>query len=430
MPIFALCDANNFYASCERVFDPTLKNVPIVVLSNNDGCCVARSQEAKDLGIKMGDPWFKISGWAVGKGVRAFSSNYVLYGDMSRRLYEVLQRFSPRVEPYSIDEMFLDLDGVPDSLLDHCRAARAAVRRETKIPTCIGFAETKTKAKLANFLAKKRPEFAGVCDLRLAEECDRLYPTIPINEVWGIGGASAKKLNAIGIGTVAELAAVDLRQARDVLTVTGARVVMELRGRSCLPLSLLAPQRKGLAVTRTFGAAITDWDELAQAVATYATRAGEKLRQHRLLACSMTVFIQTNRFITDAFYSNAASYGIEPTQDCFALIELALKGVRRIWKPGYRYWKAGVMLNDLVDAKTAPLHMFPSRDPEQSAKLMAVIDGVNGRFGRGVLRPAVTGVERRWTAKAEFLSPRYTTRLDDLMQVHAAPLQHVAPPSG
>jgi DNA polymerase V len=235
MPIYALCDANNFYASCERAFDPALKGIPIIVLSNNDGCCIARSQEAKDLGIKMGDPWFRISGWAKEKGVRAFSSNYALYGDMSRRLFEVLQRFSPRVEPYSIDEMFLDLAGMGDQLVDHCQAARAAVRREAKIPTCIGVADTKTKAKLANFLAKKRPEFGGVCDLRDPAECARLYPTISIAEVWGIGPASAKKLAALGTATVADLIDIDMQRPRDVLTVTGARVVMELRGTSCLP---------------------------------------------------------------------------------------------------------------------------------------------------------------------------------------------------
>lgn len=419
MPVYALCDANNFYCSCERAFDPRLKNIPLVVLSNNDGCCIARSQEAKDLGIKMGDPWFKIERWAAGKGVRAFSSNYALYGDMSRRLYEILQRFAPRIEPYSIDEMFLDLAGLPESLLDHCQAARAAIRRETKIPTCIGIGDTKTKAKLANFLAKKRPEFAGVCDLRDTDTCARLYPTIPLGEVWGIGGASAAKLEALGLTTVADLAGIDLRQARDVLTVTGARVVMELRGTSCLPLSLLAPQRKGLAVTRTFGTAITEWDELAQAVSTYAARAGEKLRQHGLLACAMTTFIQTNRFVPGAFYSNAASFGIEPTQDSFALIGQALKALRRIWRPGYRYWKAGIMLTDLTDARTAPCHLFPSRDPQTSARLMQALDSVNGRFGRGTLRPAVTGLDRRWTAKADMLSPRYTTCLEELMAVQA-----------
>jgi DNA polymerase V len=192
---------------------------------------------------------------------------------------------------------------------------------------------------------------------------------------------------------------------------------MELRGTSCLPLSLLAPQRKGIAVTRSFGKFVTEWSEMAQAVSSYATRAGEKLRLHGLLACSLTVFIHTNRFNSDPFYSNATSFGIEPTQDSFALIEQALKGARRIWKQGYRYWKAGVMLNDLIDAEPAPCHMFPSRDPERSARLMSLMDGINGRFGSGALRPAATGIERRWSPKAEMLSPRYTTRFDDLMKV-------------
>jgi DNA polymerase V len=419
MPTFALCDANNFYCSCERAFDPALRGVPVVVLSNNDGCCIARSQEAKDLGIKMGDPWFKIEKWAIGKGVRRFSSNYVLYGDMSRRLYEVLQRFSPRVEPYSIDEMFLDMDGTTGDLVEHCRGTRATVLRETKIPTCIGIGDTKTKAKLANFLAKKRPEFGGVCDLRDPAACERLYPTIPLDEVWGIGRASAAKLQALGLATVGDLAGYSVNQGRDVLTVTGARVIMELQGTSCLPLSLLAPQRKGMAVTRTFGEYVTVWDELAQTVSTFAARAGEKLREHGLLACAMTVFIQTNRFVPGEFYSNAATFGLEPTQDSFALIRDALRGVRSIFRPGYRYWKAGVMLNDLIDAGTAPAQMFPSRDPVRSARLMATMDCLNGRFGRGMVRPAVSGIERRWKSRAEHLSPRYTTRLEELATVRA-----------
>ena len=419
MAVYGLCDANNFYCSCERVFDPRLRNVPVVVLSNNDGCCIARSQEAKDLGIKMGDPWFKIERWATEQGVRPFSSNYVLYGDMSRRLYQVLERYAPRIEPYSIDEMFLDLDGVAGTLVEYCRNVRSAVSRETKIPTCIGIGETKTKAKLANFLAKKRPEFGGVCDLRAADACRQLYPTIPLDEVWGIGRASAAKLKALGMETVADLAAYNVNRSRNILTVTGARVIMELQGTSCLPLAMIAPQRKGLAVTRTFGEAVTTWDALAEAVATYASRAGEKLREHGLLACAMTVFIQTNRFVPGEFYGNAATFGIEPTQDTFALLRDALRGVRSIFRDGYRYWKAGVMLNDLIDAETAPQQMFPLRDPIRSARLMQAIDSINGRYGRGMLRPAVSGVERRWVAKANHLSRRYTTKLDELANVQA-----------
>ena len=194
---------------------------------------------------------------------------------------------------------------------------------------------------------------------------------------------------------------------------------MELQGTSCLPLSLIVPQRKGIAVTRTFGEYVTEWHELAQAVSTFATRAGEKLRTHGLLACAMTVFIQTNRFVQDEFYSNAATFGLEPTQDSFNLIRDALRGCRSIFRPGYRYWKAGVMLNDLQDAKTAPVQMFPTTDPVRSAKLMGAMDALNGRFGRGMVRPAVSSVDRRWTAKAEYLSPRYTTWLEELPAVSA-----------
>jgi DNA polymerase V len=223
--------------------------------------------------------------------VRHYGSNYVFYGDMSRRLYEVLQRFSPRVEPYSIDEMLLDLDGMSVDLVEHSQSARATILQETKIPTCIGIADTKTKAKLANFLAKKRAEFGGVCDLRSPAACAELYPAIPLDEVWGIGRASAQKLKRLGLKTVLDLAGISITSARTLLTVVGARVIMELQGVSCLSLSLLSPQRKGLAVTRTFGEYITAWHELAQAVSSFVTRAGEKLREHGLLASSMTVFI-------------------------------------------------------------------------------------------------------------------------------------------
>ncbi len=249
--------------------------------------------------------------------------------------------------------------------------------------------------------------------------CAELYPTVPLDEVWGIGNASGKKLQALGLETVADLAAYDVNQGREVLTVTGARVIMELQGTSCLPLSLIAPQRKGMAVTRTFGAAVTEWAELAQAVSTYATRAGEKLRHHGLLACSMTVFIQTNRFVPGEFYSNAATFGLEPTQDTFALIRDALRGTRSIFRQGKRYWKAGVMLNDLQDATTAPVQMFPTRDPVRSAKLMGAMDSLNGRYGRNMIRPTVSGVDRRWTAKTDYLSPRYTTRLTEIVTVRA-----------
>lgn len=414
MPVFALCDANNFYCSCERAFNPALRNVPVVVLSNNDGCCIARSQEAKALGIKMGDPWFKIAEWAEAAGVRKFSSNYTLYGDMSRRMYDILCGHVPVVEPYSIDEMFLDLSGMPGDMGERCQAIRADVRRNAKIPTCIGIGETKTKAKLANHVAKTVPHFNGVCDLRDPETCRQVYQDMDIEEVWGIGGATADKLYAIGIRTIAQLVDIDIRQARGMLTVVGARTVNELRGVSCLPLSLVIPDRKGLAVTRTFGRPVTDWHEMAEAISTYATRAAEKLREQGMIAGAMQVFMQTNRFFGQ-WYNNASNFDIEPTNDTRALVADALRGARPLWRQKLNFWKAGVVLSDLSRASEYRQTLFATRDKAKSDQLMAAIDKVNQRYGRGALRLAVTGVEKGWKAKSEWHSPRYTTHVDELM---------------
>jgi len=413
--VFALCDANNFYCSCERVFNPKLKGVPIVVLSNNDGCCISRSAEAKAIGIKMGDPWHKISKWAEAAGTRKFSSNYELYGDMSRRIYEVLSRYAPNVEPYSIDEMFLDLTGLPGDMLEHGRIIRQAVLQETKIPTCVGIGETKTKAKLANYLAKQRHEYKGVCDLRDPRFVELVYPTIDVCEVWGIGKAATDKLRAQGVASVADLVRMSLKQVREMLTVTGTRVVAELRGVSCLPLTLVAPQRKGTAVTRTFGVFVTRQDELAEAMSSFATRAAEKLREHGLIAGSMSVFVQTNKFNGDPYYANSVAFDIEPTSDTFAMIENALRGMRAIWRDGYRYWKAGVMLNDLSPEDEYRETLFATRPKAHSDRLMVALDKINGRYGTGSIRPAVNGLEKRWRAQSRFHSPRYTTEVTELM---------------
>ncbi len=415
--IFGLADANNFYVSCERAFDPKLKGIPVVVLSNNDGCVISRSQEAKDLGLQMGDPWFKIEKSATESGVKAISSNYPLYGDMSRRIYEVLTQHSPSVEPYSIDEMFIELDGIRN-VVEHCRQTRAEVHRRTKIPSCIGIGETKTKAKLANKIAKKRPEFGGVCDLRPAEICQRIYPEIPIDEVWGIGRASQKKLQALGYRTVADLARISIQDSRDLLTVTGARILMELQGISCLPLSMIVPTQKAMAVTRTFGQAITQWDNFASALSTFATRLAERLRAHHLLATSITVFAMTNRFNNDKRYANSMTYGVLPTNDTFAIIHDALRAAAAVWREGYRFNKAGVLANDLIPAGSESVPLFQAGDPEKSRKLMEAMDVVNRRFGAGTLRPAITQASKHWTPKAEMLTKRYTTSLDELVEVY------------
>ena len=317
--MFALIDGNSFYCSCERAFDPRLRGKPIVVLSNNDGCIIARTQEAKDLGLKMGEPWHIASKRAGLKSVVWMSSNYALYGDMSRRMYEVLVERAPAVEPYSIDEMFMDFAGIPD-MATLAADIRDHVRRVAKIPTCVGIGPTKTIAKLANKVAKAYRTGVGVCDFSNSDARLAAYPTIDISDVWGIGPASAAKLRKRGVNSVADFLAVPKEEIRGLMTVVGARTHAELNGISCIPFSETPATRKSLAVTRSFGRAVTDWPEMEQAIASYATRAGEKLRRHGLIASAMQVFVRTNEFNHDPKYANQSTFGIEPTMDTLMLI--------------------------------------------------------------------------------------------------------------
>ncbi len=417
--MFALIDGNSFYCSCERAFDPTLRGKPVVVLSNNDGCAIARTHEAKDLGIKMGEPYHLARRRPGLEHVIWKSSNYALYGDMSRRIYEVLTTLVPQVEPYSIDEMFLDFTGINDAP-ERAAYIRAAVLKATKIPTCVGIGPTKTIAKLANAVAKKDRAGSGVCDLRYADQRASAYGELEVGAVWGIGPASAHKLKAVGIATIADFVAAPDEEIRKLLSVVGLRTLWELRGTSCMSLSMAPAPKKSLAVTRSFGRAIEEWPDLEQAIGAYATRAAEKLRRHGLVASAMQVFLQTNRFSKmDRQYVNQGSFGIEPTADTFALIKTATRAARHLWRDGYRYAKAGIILLDLVPSREQPASMFPSIDPERSATLMRTIDIVNQRFGRGTLRPGVVAMRPRWGMRRANLSPQYTTRIDEVMRVRA-----------
>jgi len=416
---FGLIDANSFYCSCERAFDPRLRGAPVVVLSNNDGCAVARTPEAKARGIGMGEPWHLVRFRAGCADVEFLSSNYALYGDMSRRMYEVLAARVPAVEPYSIDEMFLDLDiPVPD-LMAFCRRLRDAVRREAKLPTCIGIGPTKTIAKLANAVAKASPDMDGVRDLRSPEARAALYRELPVSEVWGIGARHAARLARLGVATIAEFVALDPRLARDALTATGARLRAELLGVSCLPLALAAPTRRGLAVTRCFGRLVTSWAELREAMAAHAARAGEKLRAHGLLAGAMTVFAHTHPHNGDPWHGLQHTGRIEPTSDTRALIAEAIRMLRPLWRPGFRWFKCGVMLADLVPASLQSRMLFATRDPARSARVMAALDAVNARHGRDTLRLAATGIERSWRTRHHRLSPRYTTHAGEMLVARA-----------
>ncbi len=422
----ALVDGNSFYCSCERVFDPRLKGVPVIVLSNNDGCAIARTAEAKALGIGMGDPWFRIRDRCRKDGIRAFSSNYALYGSMSARANEVYRSFSPRVKIYSIDESFLDLSDVAPPLhVELGRDLRATVLRWTGLPTCVGIGPTKTLAKLANHLAKTHPELGGVCDLSDERERAAWMARTPLDKVWGIGTASAIKLKALGCATVADVRDLDARPARRGLTVVGERIVYELRGLSCLELETVAATRKGCAVTRMFSRRVEDRATMEQAVAAHAARLGEKLRREGLGTDHVTVFYHTSEHDQSSRPRSVCTTVSLPeaSSDTILLARAATWAVRRTWRDGHRYSKAGIVTMDLVRlaGSQRALPGVGQQDRKHSGPLMEALDKCNRRFGRGTVVTASAGVPevRTWATKFEMRSPRYTTRLGEIPSVGA-----------
>lgn len=411
--MFGLVDGNTFYVSCEPAFDPRLIDKPVIVLSNNDGCAIARSAEAKTLGIKMGEVWHLSRHNPAFRGVVAKSSNYPLYGDMSRRVFEVLSENFARVEPYSIDEMFVDLTAF--ARVDYCRRVRDQVRRVAKIPTCVGIGPTKTLAKLANKRAKGEP--TGVCDFSDEETRREAFAEMPIGEIWGVGGRSAEKLNSLGIMTVQQFAAMPSASIRKLMTVTGQRTHAELNGLSCMPLTLAPSQRQTVSVTRMFGRPVEEWEEMREALAAYAARGAEKVRAHGLSVTAIQVFMHTNPHGDGEWYNGQRSFQIEPTSDSFSIIGQATAAGRSMWRPGLKYSKAGVMLLDLQAQMTRDL--LPTTDTERSEKLMTALDGLNARFGRGTIRPGGIRQAPAWVARTANKSPAYTTRLSELMEVRA-----------
>ncbi|AGI73001.1 UV inducable DNA polymerase [Octadecabacter arcticus 238] len=414
----AISDSANFYVSAERIFDPTLKNVPVIVLSNNDGCAVARSDEAKALGIKMGEPLHLLQDKIKAHGVRVFSSNYTLYGDISRRVVEVYEDFTPNVEIYSIDECFLDFGGFKDRD-KHARAMRREVLRLIGVPVRIGIAPTKTLAKCANDIAKKNPIFGGVLDVMDDALATWLLPMVPVGDIWGIGCKTDAKLQKLGIYTAADPRDMPTKQARAVGSVVLERTVLELQGEACLAFDDIEPQRKGMAVTRSAGTPMKDFDTVFQAVTAHATRAAEKLRQHGLVAGTLTVFFHTNRHRLDRpQYSGSRSTRVTPmSSDTFDLVEAARRCAQAAWPKGegqaFGFTKAGIMLADLIRFEDRPLTLFDVEKPK-SAALMSALDQVNNRFGMKTLVLASEGMKRPWQLRSDHRSPRYTTRLTDL----------------
>jgi DNA polymerase V len=420
-PPIALIDCNNYYVSCERAFDASLVGVPVIVLSNNDGCAIARSAEAKALGIKMGDPIHHLRNKVRAHGIRVLSSNYTLYGDMQRRVIAACEAFARDHEIYSIDETFLDLAGFEDrDLVAHARAMRRQVQRWTTIPTCVGIAETKTLAKLANAAAKKLERFDGVADLRDEEVRRDVMQAFPVSDVWGVGGATAHKLAALGITTAGALRDMPMKQARAVGTVVLERLIAELRNVPSAAVEVVEPQRKGMAVTRSFGTPVTTFDRLMGALTEYAMRAGEKLRSHGLVAARLTAFFHTNRHKPDRpQYAGSRTVTLHPmTNDSLELIAAARRGAERVWRDGYAYTKAGIMLDDLVSADMRPRTLF-EEDGDKRARLMGALDEINGRFGRWTAVTASQGFKREWKLRSEMRSPSWTTSIAEVPTVRA-----------
>lgn len=418
--MFALADCNNFYASCESVFRPAIAERPVIVLSNNDGCVIARNAHAKHLGITMAVPVYTIQQLIQQHEIVVCSSNFALYADMSNRVMDVLARFTPALEMYSIDESFLDVSGVASAKQElHAMRIRSTVRRHTGIPVSIGVGATKTLAKIANHGAKQLA--GGILVLDDEQATDALLNALVVEEIWGIGHRRGAWLRAQGIRTALEFKAADTAWLRKHLSVTVARTALELRGVSCLPLSAMRAKKQQIMVSRSFGRPIETLAEMKEAVAHYASRACEKLRANGTLARTLSVFVTTNGFRKGMRqYSKSAAVKL-PRATAYTpeIIAQAQALLAKLWKPGYSYHKAGVMLGDLVTDAYEQLELFapaPPRADEQRC-VMTVVDQINAQFGRDTVRIAASGLERPWGMRQANRSPRYTTQWDELVQV-------------
>ena len=416
--MFALVDVNSFYASCERVFRPDLEGKPIVVVSNNDGCIISLSREAKQFGIKMGEPYFKFKEKRYPSRVYVFSSNYALYADLSSRVMQTLTDLAPAIEIYSIDEAFVNVSGVSHclSLETFGHQMRTQVFRNTGLTVGVGIAPTKTLAKLANYAAKRWASTGGVVDLSGRERQRKLLEKVPVEEVWGVGRRITKKLNAMGITTALELAEASSWVIRKHFNVVMERTARELRGEPCLDLEEFTPTKQQIICSRSFGHRITQYEEMHQAICAYAERAAEKLRGEHQYCRFISVFVRTSPHAdNEIYYGNQASVTLmTPTNDTRDIIRAATEALGRIWLDGYRYMKAGVMLADFFSSGVAQLNLFDdNRLCANSAALMEIIDSVN-HSGKGKIWFAGQGIEKSWAMKREMLSPAYTTRYADL----------------
>ena len=413
----ALIDCNNFYASCERIFNPRLIGKPIVVLSNNDGCIITRSAEAKELGIKMGEPYFKAKKIIDKNNVRVFSSNYSLYGDISQRVMETLARFASDVEIYSIDEAFLGLNGFENyELSKYCKYIRRTIKQWVGIPVSIGVSTTKTLSKIANNLAKKNKEYDGVCILKSWFDINEALKLTPIEDVWGIGRRLSIFLKKYKINTAYDFTQLDKGWIRKNMGVVGEKTFLELCGVSCIELELIPSDKKSCCVSRSFSKPVEKIDDLEESVSSYGTRVAEKIREEGLVAESMSIFVLTNYFNRkEKQYSNSIKLQLPyPTNNSIKIVKRALEGIKKIYRQGYRYKKAGVILYGLTKAKQT--RGLLDYDRESSDSIMNTLDRINERYGSSTIRLASEGVDKSWSMRRESVSPCYTTRFDDLVE--------------
>ncbi|WP_111414574.1 Y-family DNA polymerase [Billgrantia lactosivorans] len=420
--MIGLVDCNSFYVSCERAFQPRLRGRPVGVMSNNDGCVIALSTELKALGITMGTPAFELQHQVRRGQIHLLSSNYELYGDMSARVQSVLEEFSPGVEPYSIDEMFVRFGGfTSDQMLEHARQLHDRVRQYTGIPVCVGVAPTRTLAKFANRAAKKIPAYRGVCVLQAGTaETKALLQRFELGDLWGVGQRLVERLAVIGIRTGWDLAQADPKRIRRSFSVTLERTALELRGISCIEMNDFHEPRQRIMTSRSFGKLTDDIGEIREAMRQHGQRGAEKLRSQGSLARAVLVFLKTNPFRQDLpqYTPSAVVELSRPTDDSREILHAAGHALQRIYRKGYLYQKGGVMLLDLVDASRQQLSLLDTpqsdADRQRSAKLMGVMDELNSRMGRGTVKLGTPSPGAAWHLRCANLTQRYSTRWDEL----------------
>lgn len=417
--MFFLVDCNNFYASCERAFHPEWKNRPIVVLSNNDGCVIARSNESKALGIPMGAPLFQCKEIIEAHNIVVCSSNYTLYGDMSDRVMQILKTFAADFQVYSIDEAFLCLEC--DHYKEYGKTIRDKILKWTGIPVSIGIAPTKTLAKVANHKAKKEPENEGVYVLDTPEKIETALDSFPIQDIWGIGRKSAIKLAKLGVQTAGQLRDLPDELIKKHLTVTGLYTVWELRGTSCLQLEEKPPAKKSVTCSRAFGKPIDQLEDLQEAVSTYTARAGEKIRSQGSLATTMLIFVELHPFNRSSsnFFHIRVTFP-QPIDYTPHLIHYARQAAEKLFKPTQKYRKAGIILDGLVPNNTFQTDLFapPSKHHGKQKQVMKLVDQINEKYGHNIVRMAAEGTTKEWRMKRQHCTPHYTTQWDEILTIH------------